>query len=163
MPRRKLTIDEALQALKDHGLDVEVKSVKPVIPVEKKKHPAFTKPTRAGANGLVKITLYAKHSIGSGGHMVIKDGQQQVENAGVQTYGPGVVTVSSDLAQHLLYQDMLSKQADERLLEKEQRCYVVAQRRNADGHVVNASIRVDDSFFNGSIDIEKMMRIGAVV
>lgn len=162
MPKKKITIDEALQALEGYGLQVQVEGIKQpesVRPV--KKHIDIFK-TKEQSKVLkesdrnIKITLFAKHSIGSGGVLNAKD---QIEHAGVVTYGPGVCTVPVSIAQHLLYQDAKAKEADERMLEKVQRSYLVVERSTRDGVRANVAIPVDNAVLDnmGSISQNDML------
>jgi hypothetical protein len=153
MARRKITVEDALRVLEEAGIPLQAKVIEvqppPVAPVSK-----ISQPARATQvlDKLVKITLYAKHSVGSGGRQVIVDGEKQVENAGVQTYGPGICTVPSALANHLLSADQTARAADARMLEREQRSYIVAQRRNPDGYVTNVALQIPTEVFEGGLD-----------
>ncbi len=83
----------------------------------------------------------------------------------VESYGPGLCTVSIDLAAHLLHQDALAKRADTRFLDRTFRSYVIVPRRTSIGNV-NAAVCVssDNSFdlsgFMGSIDEGNVHIIG---
>src|SRR5262245_8373188 len=76
------------------------------------------------------ITLYAKHSIASG------DPQQLL------TFGPGKCTVPASLADALLHQDMLARDADARLLETTPRHYLIVKKANASGHTQAVGLQV---------------------
>lgn len=152
MPKRKITLQEAFDVIHQHGLDVEVKGVVDDTPspiniadsfvIEKEITPPVIQQKKS-----VKITLYASHTVSCGGFMVGKGEDKHVEGNSIETYGPGVVTVDNDLAQHLLHQDMLARQADERFLDRRMRSYIVMPIRTQNG-LVNAGIHVsnDPSF-----------------
>jgi len=76
------------------------------------------------------ITLYAKHSIASG------------EPQQLLTFGPGKCTVPAPLADALLHQDMLAREADARLLETTPRHYLIVRRSNASGHSQAVGLQV---------------------
>lgn len=157
MPKRKITLDEAFAVFEAHGLQVEVKSVKEDEPVEELS--SFLEQSEVKeveiaeqvSSKLIKITLFASHTIGHSGEFVKdEDGVKHIVNNGIETYGPGVVTVPSHLAQHLLHADMLARRADERMLERNVRQYVVVPRRTANG-VVNCARHIsNDSNFDMS-------------
>lgn len=156
MPKRKITLDEAFAVFEQHGLQVEVKAVnesqrnEPLAAFleQSEEAPAIAEQLSAKH---IKITLFAAHSIGSGGQITIMpDGSKQVTNSGIQTYGPGVVTVPASIAQHLLHQDMLARRADDRMLENRVRQYVVTPKRTMQG-IVNVARHVsNDSSFDMS-------------
>ena len=135
MPRRKITIEEAFSVLQQAGIQVQVKAVEPVtedqpIDIIRKDYTTYP-PTviqEKPNSRTVKVTLYAKHSVGSGGFSVKDDNGQHIESSGVTVYGPGIITVPTALAPYLLHQDSLARQADNRMLETTQRRYLVVQR-----------------------------------
>lgn len=156
MPKRKITLDEAFAVFEQHGLQVEVKAVREDEPIEQLS--AFLEtgePSQPIAEQLshktIRVTLFAAHSVGNGGEMIVhKDGTKEVVNNGIATYGPGVVAVPAYLAQHLLHQDMLAKRADERMLERKVRQYVVTPKATMYG-VINVARHVsNDSSFDMS-------------
>lgn len=156
MPKRKITLDEAFAVFEQHGLQVEVKAVRDDEPTEQLASFLETgdEPQPIAeqlSKKTIKVTLFASHSVGNGGEIIVgKDGTKQVVNNGIATYGPGVVTVPAYLAQHLLHQDMLAKRADERMLERKVRQYIVTPRATAYG-VVNVARHVsNDSSFDMS-------------
>lgn len=155
MPKRKITIEEALKTLHEAGVKVKIDTVEE--PQNVSLTPAFRdiedkKETVVEKGKFVTITLFAKHSIGSGGEETIdKNGNRLTINNGVETYGPGKCKVPSNLAGHLLHQDALARQADERLLDKTPRCYIVSEVRAPDGRIVNKITQVDESFFPDSL------------
>lgn len=131
MPRRKITIEEAFATLESAGINVQVKKPdvdEPVIldTIKPSYGNTYGIPQETLGGKLVKVKLYAKHTVGSSG----------------QSYGPGVVTVSSSIAQHLLHQDGLAVEADAKLLDRQQHSYLVVQRQSA-GQVVNVGLEVD--------------------
>ena len=156
MPKRKITLDEAFAVFEQHGLQVEVKAVREDEPTEQLSAFLETGDTpqpiaEQVSKKTIKVTLFAAHSVGNGGEMVVgTDGIKHVINNGIATYGPGVVNVPAHLAQHLLHQDMLAKRADERMLERRVRQYVVTPKATALG-VINVARHVsNDSSFDMS-------------
>jgi len=156
MPRKKITLEEAYGVFEEHGLQVKVEAI--AIP-DNSELPQKTKassttyglikdsPTKVG-NSTVKIMLYARHSVGSGGIMTVADGDKHIENAGVQSYGPGVSYVPATLANHLLHQDGLAKQADKRMLDREQHFYIAVPKIGPGGQRSNAGIQVNEDMLN---------------
>lgn len=138
MPRRKITVEEAFAALEQAGIQVQVKAVSNEAigqeqfeaPVVEEAKPALQH--RFGTT-TVRLELHAQHSISAGGVLVGKKGEQQVVDGTVVTYGPGVCWVPAQYAQHLAYQDMVARQADDRLLDRAMRSYVVAYVRDSTG------------------------------
>ena len=133
MPRRKITIEEAFATLESAGINVQVKKpdVDELIPLDTTKaainySDTYGIPQETLGGKLVKVKLYAKHTVGSGG----------------QSYGPGIITVPSSIAQHLLHQDGLAVEADNKMLDRQQHSYLVVQRQSA-GQVVNVGLEVD--------------------
>lgn len=158
MPRKKISIEQAFQVLEDAGIQVQVKSVKEEpVPVKvqhldifKNKQPDKAVIQKVGS-AAVKIKLFAKHSIGSGGFLVAGLDGRQIENSGVQTYGPGVCTVPITLVDQLLYADAQARAADERMLEKEQRSYLITQRINSSGQRANVGVQVPNEILGGGL------------
>jgi hypothetical protein len=150
MPKRKITLEEAFAVFEQHGLQVEVKAVQidqpqeslyDFLEVESVQQQPVIQSTSAKS---VKITLYATHTIGSGGEIVLDtSGNKAVINNCVESYGPGVVTVPARLAQHLLHADMLARHSDENLTSSKMRSFVVVPRVTPYG-VVNCSIQVSE-------------------
>lgn len=148
MPRRKISISEAMQVLRENNLDVFVK------PVEEEKVPQKEKVekgvVRKVGNTAITIMLYAQHTIGCGGFLT----KTSIDDEGVMsgntniTYGPGRVTVPVTIAGQLLHQDQLARQADERLRETTQRSYLVVQKQGYDGVIKNVAVQVS----NGALD-----------
>ncbi len=162
MPRKKITLEEAFAVFEQHGLQVKVQAVTEpdiVVPSEEPIKKVHT-PTKLG-NNTVKIALYAKHSVGSGGMMTGLKGEQQIEHAGVETYGPGIAYVPVALANHLLHQDALARQSDERMLDRQQRCYVVAPRVGPSGQRSNVAVQVTEDMVNnlGNLPADMMYNI----
>lgn len=161
MPRRKISIEEAFKVLEDAGIPLQVKQPvdtgvsQPVEPVPSAKVKRdFSAPygtTQHHINPkLIKVVLYAKHSVGSGGFLTVGPEGKQIESAGVQSYGPGVCTVPTELAAHLLHADTAARQADERMLDTEQRSYLIVQRVSSDGQRANVGVQVDNSVLDPS-------------
>lgn len=156
MPKRKITLEEAFAAFEQHGLQVEVRAVKEDIPTEQLS--AFLEINEEAqpiveelSTKHIKVTLFAAHTVGNGGSIqVMPDGSKQVVNNGIQTFGPGIVTVPANLATHLLHQDMLARRADDRMLESRVRQYVVVPRRTMHGTVNCAKHVSNDSSFDMS-------------
>jgi hypothetical protein len=156
MPKRKITLDEAFAVFERHGLQVEVRAVKDDTPTEQLS--AFLEveegeqpTTEELSNKWIKVTLFAAHTVGSGGSItVMPDGSRQVINNGIQTYGPGIVTIPANIATHLLHQDMLARRADDRMLESRVRQYVVVPRRTVNGTINCARHLSNDASFDMS-------------
>ena len=155
MRKRKInlsdvTSQDAFAVLEREGLDVRVVGLldrkDPPIPldsiIETAPQPVKHVKQEVGppTKRLVRVTLYAAHSVGCGG-VLVDEGKktQRVENVGVETYGPGVCTVPAHLAQHLLHADALARKADDRTFDRKFRSYVV-------GNVQNGSQSVDVGF-----------------
>lgn len=173
MPKRKISIDEAFKVLEEAGIPLQVKQQSDTvsqlptqIPVDDAAYAAQSvKSAQHGNvskltnNKLVKVTLFAKHSVGSGGTVTGEGADKVVEHAGVQTYGPGVCVVNADLASHLLSADQSARAADARMLEREQRSYLIVQRVSSDGSRANVALGVPDGFLDerlGSLPLEMM-------
>jgi hypothetical protein len=155
MARRKISIEEAFAALEAAGINVQVKSVdgpEPV-PVPAKPKLDYTQyppvPIATVSPDFVKIPLYARHTVGSGGYTVtLPDGSEQIQSAGVESYGPGLCTVPAELASHLLYQDSLAKQADQKMLDRTEYRYLVAEVQGAGGIRANIGYPVTSEMFD---------------
>jgi hypothetical protein len=152
MPKRQITLEQAAEAFRKAGLRVKVEGIdqapKPLDIIQKPPKPnPYGRSSKPVLNSLVKITLYARHTIGKGGKLVLKDGEKSVENNTYQTYGPGVCHVSSEIASELLHQDALARQADERFLDRTQRQFVIGAFQTAMGGVVYRGIEVDTNSF----------------
>lgn len=151
MPKRKISIDEAFKVLEEAGIPLQVKQQEAVlserIPVNDTSVKSATVP-KPVLGKLVKITLFAKHSIGSGGTVTGEGTEKVVEHAGVQTYGPGICIVNSELASHLLSADGAARAADARMLDREQHSYLIVQRVGTDGSRANVGLGVPDGFLD---------------
>lgn len=156
MPRRKIklediSIQDAFAALEMQGISVQVKEIiepivdNPPIQVTKPRIDIMT-PQKVG-NATAKVSLYAKHSIGNGGVTMGEKGNQHVENNTYAVYGPGVCYVPTALAGHLLHQDAIARQADERMLDRTPKCYIIAQKISNDGQRANVGIAVSEGMF----------------
>lgn len=154
MPRRKITVEEALRALEEAGIPLQLKVVvQPTVLQEQKQvePSSFTQQNATAVGKNVKIILFAKHSVGSGGTVTVMNGEKQMEDAGVQTYGPGVCTVPSVLASHLLHADQAARQADAKMLDREQHSYLVVQRQNPSGHLINVGVAVPNEVLDSGL------------
>jgi hypothetical protein len=166
MPKRKITLAEAFDVIEQHGLQVQVSAVEsrptetladfvetPVTPVV--DNPVVSVNRKAKTT---RVTLYATHSIGSGGTLT-PSGQGVIGETNV-TYGPGVCDVPEGLAQHLLYQDQLARAADDRTFDRNTRSYLVmmAGTKNVARYVSNDNA-FDLSGTLGSLHENLMRRI----
>lgn len=173
MPKRKISVEEAFAALEQAGIQVQVKKVSEEIPLskledflEKAVEPSVLPVQGRIGSTTVKLMLYAKHTVGSGGSIIkLNDGSDSLQNAGIETYGPGICYVPASLAQHLAHQDALARKADDRLHDRKFRSYVVVQRSGGNG-VQNVGIQVSDdidfdlSAYIGSLDARNFHHIG---
>lgn len=146
MPKKKITLEEAYAVFEQHGLEVEVRGIQQQKAVEPLSSfleggDEMQPPLAEEGKKTIKITLFAAHTIGNGGEIVTVDGEKKVVNNGIVQYGPGIVTVPSHLATHLLHQDLLARRADERMLEQRVRTYVVRPVYTSHG-VVNVARHV---------------------
>lgn len=155
MPKRKISISEALSVLKEHNLEVTTKVVEP----QKVMSVTTEKPIvkRIGTTA-VTINLYAQHMIGKGGTLkVLESGEQTTDGNEFVVYGPGTCTVPSTIAGQLLHQDQLLKQADDKMTDGIQRSYLIMQRRGYDGAIVNVGVQVDNNLMVSSReDLQRM-------
>jgi len=177
MPKRKITLAEAFDVLEQHGLTVEVKQVNttPAATLADFTEPQPQPVVRGGPYGvptghvvtankkakMVKVVLHAQHTIGSGGTDIGDGKQHHVVNNGVLTYGPGVVEVPEHLSHHLLHQDQLARQADDRTFDRNVRSYVVMLdgTRNV-GRYVSRDNNFDLSGLLGSMGDNAVRNIG---
>jgi hypothetical protein len=175
MPKRKISLEEAFKVFEDAGLEVEIKGI--LAQREKANIADFIEQPQSKSTSAqygivssettknIKITLYAKHSIASSGTMTEENGVKKITGNTIQTYGPGIVTVPSDLASQLLHQDCIARQTDERMLDRKFRSYVILQQRTAQG-MMNKGVLVseDDGFsmssFLGSLGSNQVLHIG---
>lgn len=146
MPRRKISISEAMQVLRENNLDVVVKPVEEELeqPVAQKKDARNV--IRKVGNTAITITLQSQHMIGCGGFLTKTSVDEEAVIRGniVKTYGPGQVTVPVTIASQLLHQDQLAIEADKRMLETTQRSYLIVQKRGYDGALKNVAVQVSD-------------------
>lgn len=161
MPRKKISIEEAFATLEQAGIPIQLKPVvaenhveptpEPVIPTGRRKGQIFDtspKPTKPATH--TRVTLFAKHSIGSGGRLVIdSDGTRRAEHTGVESYGPGICMVPVEHATHLLHADALARQADQRFLDTTMHSYIVVPRQ-ANGQRANIAVEVDGGMLGWS-------------
>jgi len=168
MPRRKISIEEAFDVLQQAGINVQVKPsveehIQPTPPEVKRerKGQIFQSPVQHPLSKTTKLTLWAKHSIGSGGSTVVNADGKSIENAGVQTYGPGVCYVPNEYVGHLMHQDQAAKAADDRMLDRTQRSYLVVRRANSQGHFVDVGVQVNNDLFSdmGSLSGDYLYKI----
>ena len=156
MAKKKISIGEVEKAfaiLEQAG--IQVQAVQPVQQEEVVQVPKVRKgqifPTPSSAlqqqGRMVKVSLWAKHSIGNGGFTVVGPDGKQVEQAGVQSYGPGVCMVPAEYVGHLVKQDQLAKQADDNMLDRTQRSYMVVRKVTPDGYTANSSVPVPSDMF----------------
>lgn len=159
MARKKISIEEAFAVFEQAGLQVEVKAVvqpePPTLPpagqraIDFVDQPPIGKSVRRVGTTTVQITLHTRQSVASGGHMVPGKDGETLAGQGIRTYGPGPCYVPTHLAGHLLYQDMLAKQADQRMLDPTTHYYLVVPRRGAGG-MVHVGVEVDDLNLNAT-------------
>jgi hypothetical protein len=170
MPKRKITLAEAFDVLEQHGLQVQVSHVntEPVATLadftELQPTPVIAERHVVTANKkakMVKVVLHAQHTIGSGGTDIGDGKQHHVVDSGVLTYGPGVVEVPEHLSHHLLHQDQLARQADDRTFDRNTRSYVVMLdgTRNV-GRYVSRDNNFDLSGLLGSLGDNAVRHIG---
>jgi len=152
MPRRKISIEDALRVLEEGGIPLQVKPVAEQPAVTLSDRAKAKQPASPVSSKLIKITLFARHSVGSGGRMVQTDDEKHVESAGVESYGPGICVVPVALASHLLHADRAARDADAKMLEREQRSYVVVQRRGPDGYLHNVGVQVSNEILDSGLD-----------
>lgn len=161
MPRKKrLTLEESYQ----FTAEAYVPQVSPadlfepgyIRPAARDREPPPPKPSRKGEPKLYRVELQAAHTVGSGGQVKKgPDGQASLQGDGVQTYGPGVVYVPSELAQHLSHQDMLAVRQDQRTFDPHPRYHVIGFVRAPNGGEMLVSRDVTDSpdFVNDGRDL----------
>jgi hypothetical protein len=103
----------------------------------------------------IRVDLCASHTVSSGGQMVVaKDGSTHLSGSGIQTYGPGPVYVSPELAQHLSHQDMLAREQDRRMLDPHPRYHVVGFCRSQTGETaVGVDVTNNLDFINDGMDL----------
>lgn len=167
MPRRKISVRDVMDVLSDSPEMVQAITQPSSIVQPTKKNPYGSTdmhyPQQRVKN--VKVTLFARHSIGSGGVTVVSNDQQQIECAGVQTYGPGVCTVPVEHAAHLMHADMVARQADEDMLSREQKYRFVTEQVDSSGNRRDVGLTVhgnvlDAGFMLTAIPIQNTYRIG---
>jgi hypothetical protein len=159
MPRREISLEEAFAAFEKRGLKVEVMTVEPVTPPQ--PDPIVDRPRAADTysnrksvkvgESLVRVTLHARHIIGSGGSMVGEGKSATVTGNTSQTYGPGVCYVKPDLASDLLYRDQEAKRADERFLDKTARTFIVTTVRDNMGILRNVPVEVTSDDYSSHV------------
>ena len=150
MPKRKITLEEAFAVIEQHGLKARIVAVEdnqePSAALADFLEPVATAPQQAIPQGKkeVKITLYAAHTVSSGGSVVVNSsGDKSVSGSSIETYGPGVITVPIAIAQQLLHQDALAREADERFLDRKFRSFVVVPK---DGMNVRVPVSEESNF-----------------
>jgi hypothetical protein len=173
MPKRKISLEEAFKVFEDAGLEVEIKGVLQQrehahiadfleeSPVQNSNTPYGVVSNETAKN--MKITLYAKHSIASSGTMTEKNGVKSITGNTIETYGPGIVTVPSDLASQLLHQDCIARQTDERMLDRKFRSYVILQHRTAQGMMNKGVLVSEDDGFSMSSFLGSLGNTGNVL
>lgn len=131
MPKKKITIAEALQALEQEGVKVTIERVIEPPVVTK----ASSKIKEVAHSKIVRLKLNCWHQIN-----------------GV-SYGPGLsCEVPRELASHLERQDQLAKKADADLLNPDPRFYLVTRKRSAHGSAY-VGTEVNRDLFNSGIDV----------
>jgi hypothetical protein len=137
MPRKKITLEEAYAVFEQHGLQVkqivpmqtDAVAVQPADLVDIPPYGYKEKPKAAKVfNDVVKISLRCRHSISQGGFLVANDKSMGIQGNSVETYGPGIVYVSSELAQHLLHKDAMAVQTENDMLSPQFKSRVIVQR-----------------------------------
>ena len=152
MPRKKINLSEvehAFMVLEQAGIHVQVKPVQEpaqqqAVPVQPKTSPygSIDPHYARRAKHTAKITLYAKHCVGSGGVESGNGDSKQIEHAGVQTYGPGVCVVPVELVDHLLYADQQAQQADSDMLSHIPKYKLIIPRIDSAGNRANVAMAV---------------------
>ena len=154
MPPRKISIADALSALRTHGVTANI-----TMQAEDTPHPMdippVTKVSKA-PKGYVKVTLYAKHNLTHGGEVV--PGTKRVVGSGLVSYGPGVVDVPETLAAQVLKQDQVARLGDERFRSTEQRSYLIVQRRGPGG-AVKVGLQVPNEVLDSGFDLSKVSQL----
>lgn len=155
MPPRKISIADALSALKAHGLatSVTVQSEATPHPMD---IPAVTKVSKA-AKGYVKVTLFAKHTLSSSGQA--EPGAKTVTGSGFVSYGPGVIDVPEAIAAQLLKQDQEARLGDERFRSTQQLSYLIVQRRNHNGYVAKVALPIPNEVLDSGLDLSKVSQL----
>src|SRR3990167_9274141 len=158
MARKKINLSEvehAFKVLEQACIDVQVKPAQE--PLQQQTVPVQSKMTPYGsidshyakrAKHTAKITLYAKHCVGSGGVQSGNGDSASIDHAGVQTYGPGVCVVPVELVDHLLYADQQARQADDNMLSREPRYRLIVPRIDSAGNRANVAIAVPEEILN---------------
>lgn len=153
MPRRKISVEEAFKVLEQAGIQVRVQEQEQPV-----QQPVPEKPRRNAYGSIemhtpkkdpktAKITLYAKHTIGSGGVQVGEDGKQ-IEHAGVQIYGPGVCTVPVEHVNHLLHADRIAREADEQMLSPIPKHKLILPIRDGQGYRKDIGVEVSEDMLD---------------
>ncbi len=154
MPPRKISIADALSALKTHGVTATITMQSETVP-HPMDTPPVTKVLRA-PKGYVKVTLYAKHNLTHGGELV--PGTKRVVGSGLVSYGPGVVDIPENLAAQVLKQDQVTRLGDERFRSTEQRSYLVVQRRGPSG-AGKFGLQVPNEVLDSGFDLSKISQL----
>lgn len=154
MARKKINLNEvehAFKVLEQAGIDVQVKPAQE--PVQLASVLVQSKMTPYGsvdphyakrAKHTARITLYAKHCIGSGGVQSVDIDTKQIEHAGVQTYGPGICVVPVELVDHLLHADQQARQADYNMLSHEPKHRLIIPRIDSAGNRASVAMAVSE-------------------
>ena len=156
MPRKKINLNEvehAFKVLERAGIDIQVKPAQEIVQQQFVVEPVRSKTSPYGsidshyakvAKRTAKITLYAKHCVGSGGVESGNGDNKQIENAGVQTYGPGVCVVPVELVGHLLHADQQARNADSDMLSREPKYKLIVPRIDGTGNRANVAMSVPE-------------------
>lgn len=103
----------------------------------------------------IRVDLCASHTVSCGGHITVDaHGGHHLTGNGIQTYGPGPVYVSPELAQHLSHQDMLARRQDARTFDPHPRYHVIGFRRGATGETaIGVDVTDNLDFINDGMDL----------
>jgi len=165
------SLEHAYKVFEHHNLEVQVTGIKEqpeaAVPVEdlfdkKEMDYSYYPPqprsqrVRPVFQHLVRLELAACHNVGSGGELR-QDGHGgtvHVSNE-TKTYGPGVVHVPHELAEHLAYQDMVAREQDRKTFDPHPRYHVIGFYRAPGGREAVRSVDVTDNpqFIQDGMDL----------
>lgn len=144
MAKRKISIEEAFDTLREAGIQVEVKQTQPPeLPTIQKEVKEPSSNHKVG-NTAQKIFLHAQHMISNSGVAELKEGDEPPNTTIV--YGPGWTIVPNYLASELLYRDQQARIVDAETRSSENKCYMVIQKRSV-GAVAYSKVRVAEDMF----------------
>lgn len=143
---RKISLEEALKTIRDHGLSIsapseqlEAELIKEsverlgLIEAAKPKVIPYGKlaPRKEVIPSEVAINLQFPHSVNS------------------INYGPGEVIVPRLIAGQLLHHDRIAKDAEnDAYFNKTVKCYMIIERKNSQGDLGNVAVKVRSDFFD---------------